>query len=162
MLNQNDLHGGKFCAALDRQHPRDLFDVYNYFKTEQITAEVKDSFLFYLLSHNRPMHELLDSRDLDIKSTYETEFRGMSTQEVSLSELLSARTMLKTSLLASFDDQDRNFLLSFANNAPDWNLYRHPKVKDYPSIRWKLFNLGKADKSKRENQLPLLENVLFR
>lgn len=162
VLNQNDLYGGKFCAALDRQHPRDLFDVYNYFNAKQITEEVKDSFLFYLLSHNRPMHELLDPRNLDIKNTYEAEFRGMNTQEVSLDELLSARTMLKIKLLASFDDQDRNLLLSFANNAPDWDLYRHPKVKDYPSIRWKLFNLGKAEKSKRENQLRLLETVLSR
>ena len=160
VLDQNDLYGGKFCAALDRQHPRDLFDVHNFFKVQQIRPEVKDSFLFYLLSHNRPMHELLDPRDLDIKSTYETEFQGMNTQEISLAELVSARAVLKTKLLASFDDRDRNLLLSFANNAPDWSMYRHPKVKDYPSIRWKLFNLGKADKSKRKDQLRLLESVL--
>lgn len=160
VLNKNDLYGGKFCAALDRQHPRDLFDVYNYFNDGQITTEVKDSFLFYLLSHNRPMQELLDPRDLDIKSTYETEFRGMNTQEVTFEKLLLARKMLQTKLLASFDDQDRNLLLSFADNAPDWSLYRYPKIKDYPSIRWKLFNLGKADKFKRDSQLSLLESIL--
>lgn len=27
VLSREELYGGKFCAALDRQHPRDLFDV---------------------------------------------------------------------------------------------------------------------------------------
>ncbi len=160
VLNQNDLYGGKFCAALDRQHPRDLFDVYNFFKTQDITPQVKDSFLFYLLSHNRPMHELLDPRDLIIENIYETEFQGMTREAVSLEELLSARTMLKSRLHASLDDRDRNLLISIADNAPNWSLYRHPKVKECPSIRWTLHNIGKTDKSKRKDQLLSLERIL--
>jgi predicted nucleotidyltransferase component of viral defense system len=62
LLDHSDLYGGKFCAALDRQHPRDLFDVHHYFKKNTITTPVKDAFIFYLLSHNRPMHELLDAQ----------------------------------------------------------------------------------------------------
>lgn len=162
ILNQNDLYGGKFCAALDRQHPRDLFDVHNYFKNHQIDEDAKDSFLFYLLSHNRPVHELLDPRDLPIKKSFETEFQGMTTEEVSLDELLTARTMLKEKMLAAFDVSDRKLLLSFANNTPDWSMYRHPKIKEFPSVRWKLFNIDKIDKQKRNEQLQLLENVLVR
>ena len=31
VLSRAELYGGKFCAALDRQHPRDLFDVAQFF-----------------------------------------------------------------------------------------------------------------------------------
>lgn len=33
-LSFEDLYGGKACAALDRQHPRDLFDIDMLFKNE--------------------------------------------------------------------------------------------------------------------------------
>ena len=29
-LDIADLYGGKLCAALDRQHPRDLFDIRHF------------------------------------------------------------------------------------------------------------------------------------
>ena len=106
------------------------------------------------------MHELLDAHDLPIKESFESEFQGMSFEDISLDQLVSARTRLKNKLLASFDDKDRKLLLSFASNNPDWDCCRYPKIKDYPSVRWKLFNLGKADKSKRDEQLRLLNNIL--
>ena len=59
-LSSEDVYGGKICAALDRQHPRDLFDIKYLFDNGGITEEVKDSFIFYLISHNRPVHELLN------------------------------------------------------------------------------------------------------
>ena len=33
-LSLEDLYGGKICAALDRQHPRDLYDVYILMENE--------------------------------------------------------------------------------------------------------------------------------
>lgn len=33
-----DLYGGKLCAALDRQHPRDLFDVHGLFQRVTLPA----------------------------------------------------------------------------------------------------------------------------
>ncbi len=35
-----DLYGGKICAALDRQHPRDLFDVLNMLGRPGLTREI--------------------------------------------------------------------------------------------------------------------------
>src|SRR5690606_13791378 len=34
-LSFEDLYAGKFCAALDRQHPRDLYDVMLFFKNHK-------------------------------------------------------------------------------------------------------------------------------
>jgi len=40
-----DLYGGKLVAALDRQHPRDLFDVMQLFLHEGITPDIRRSFV---------------------------------------------------------------------------------------------------------------------
>lgn len=46
LLSFEDLYGGKICAALDRQHPRDLFDVYYLLQNEGITEALKIHLLF--------------------------------------------------------------------------------------------------------------------
>jgi len=160
VLDQSDLYGGKFCAALDRQHPRDLFDVHHYFLRNSINTQVKDAFIFYLLSHNRPTHELLDARELNIAEIYESDFLGMTDREISVSDLTQARTKLKFELLSALDDRDRRFLTTFTKNDPDWSCYNQPKIKDYPSIRWKLHNLGKISERKRVEQTKLLADIL--
>jgi predicted nucleotidyltransferase component of viral defense system len=50
-----DVYGGKLVAAMDRQHPRDLFDVLQLFAHEGITAGIRRAFVVYLASHNRPV-----------------------------------------------------------------------------------------------------------
>ncbi len=59
-------------AALDRQHPRDLFDVSALLANEGLTDALRTAFVVYLISHNRPAVELLAPGRLDI----EAEFRG--------------------------------------------------------------------------------------
>ncbi len=54
-----DLYAGKICAALDRQHPRDLFDLLLLLEHEGIGDSLRKAFLVYLVSHARPMEELL-------------------------------------------------------------------------------------------------------
>ncbi len=59
VLSFADLYGGKICAALDRQHPRDLFDIKLLSEARGLNEEVSQAFVIYLASHNRPMSELL-------------------------------------------------------------------------------------------------------
>ncbi len=54
-----DLYAGKPVAALDRQHPRDFFDVRGLLSTEGIDDALRRAFVVYLISHNRPMAEVL-------------------------------------------------------------------------------------------------------
>ncbi len=54
-----DVYGGKLVAAMDRQHPRDLFDIMQLLAHEGITAGIRRAFVVYLASHNRPVHEVL-------------------------------------------------------------------------------------------------------
>lgn len=54
------LYGGKICAALDRQHPRDLFDTKYLLENEGFTDNIKKGFLLLLLSSKRPINEMLN------------------------------------------------------------------------------------------------------
>src|SRR5580658_10434600 len=54
-----DLYAGKIVAALDRQHPRDLFDVRDLLANEGVDDSLRRAVIVYLLSHNRPMAEIL-------------------------------------------------------------------------------------------------------
>ncbi len=56
VVSLEDMYGGKLVAALDRQHPRDLFDVMQLFANEGITPGIRRAFVVYLASHNRPVH----------------------------------------------------------------------------------------------------------
>jgi len=53
-----DLYAGKLCAALDRQHPRDLFDVKILYEQEGLNKSLHEVFLIYLLCSNRPTVQL--------------------------------------------------------------------------------------------------------
>lgn len=66
-LSLADLYGGKLCAAPDRQHPRDLFDVKLLLENEGITDQIRKAFVVYLASHNRPIHELLNPTRKDVR-----------------------------------------------------------------------------------------------
>jgi predicted nucleotidyltransferase component of viral defense system len=46
-----DLYAGKIVAAVDRQHPRDLFDVRDLLANKGITDDLRRAFIVYLISH---------------------------------------------------------------------------------------------------------------
>lgn len=158
-----DLYGGKLVAALDRQHPRDLFDVMELFLHSGITPEIRRSFVVYLASHNRPIHEVLFPNLRDISSEYESTFKGMTTEPVELRALVSARERMIAELKAGLDAAEREFLLSLARNEPNWDLLGIEHLEQLPGIRWKLENLGrlaKVNPKKLKEQAQELERLL--
>jgi predicted nucleotidyltransferase component of viral defense system len=48
LLSPDEIYGGKLVAALDRQHPRDLFDVMQLFQYGGITPGIRRAFVVYL------------------------------------------------------------------------------------------------------------------
>jgi len=77
------LYGGKICAALGRQHPRDLFDVKYLLKNEGFSDDVKNGFLLCLLSGDRPIHEIISPNFQDQRRAMENQFTGMSEEPFS-------------------------------------------------------------------------------
>jgi predicted nucleotidyltransferase component of viral defense system len=163
VVSLEDLYGGKLVAALDRQHPRDLFDVMELFLHGGITPEIRRSFVAYLASHNRPIHEVLFPNLRDISGEYENTFKGMTTEPVALKALVSARERTIAELKAGLDAAEREFLLSLARNEPNWDLLGIEHLEQLPGIRWKLENLGrlaKANPKKLKEQAQELERLL--
>lgn len=163
VVSLEDLYGGKLVAALDRQHPRDLFDVMELFLHGGITPEIRRSFVVYLASHNRPIHEVLFPNLRDISGEYENTFKGMTTEPVALKALVSARERMIAELKAGLDAAEREFLLSLARNEPNWDLLGIEHLEQLPGIRWKLENLGrlaKANPKKLKEQAQELERLL--
>jgi len=147
LVSLEDMYGGKLVAALDRQHPRDLFDVMELFSHEGITPAIRRSFVAYLAAHNRPIHEVLFPNLRDVSGEYEGTFKGLTTAPVELKALLLARERMVTELQASLDAAEREFLLSLARNEPKWDLLGIAHLEQLPGVRWKLENLGRLAKS---------------
>jgi predicted nucleotidyltransferase component of viral defense system len=155
-----DLYGGKIVAALDRQHPRDLFDVRDLFAKEGIDDKVRKAFIVYLLSHDRPMAEVLAPPRMDISAEYKRGFEGMVDQPVTLDELLKAREDLIAEIVGKMPEQHKRFLISVKRGEPEWALLDLPVAKDLPAVQWKLENLAKLSAKKRAQLLKGLNAAL--
>ena len=142
LVSLEDVYGGKLVAAMDRQHPRDLFDVMQLFAHEGITPGIRRAFVVYLASHNRPVHEVLFPTLRNIGQEYERNFKGMTTEPVELPELLAARERMVHELQRGLDAAERRFLLSLVANKPEWPLLGIEHLDQLPGIRWKLRNIG--------------------
>ncbi|MBV8036372.1 nucleotidyl transferase AbiEii/AbiGii toxin family protein [Roseateles sp.] len=147
VVSLEDVYGGKLVAAMDRQHPRDLFDVMQLFAHEGITPGIRRAFVVYLASSNRPVHEVLFPPLRDVRHDYEHNFRGMTTEPVSLDALLAARERLVRELQQGLDANERRFLLSLVTGVPEWPLLGIAHLEHLPGIRWKLHNLAQLQKS---------------
>lgn len=142
-----DMYGGKLVAAMDRQHPRDLFDVGQLFAHEGITAGIRRAFVVYLASHNRPVHEVLFPSPRDIRQEFERNFVGMTTEPVELDALLAARERMMRELQQGLSVDERRFLLSLVTAEPEWPLLGVAHLEQLPGPRWKLQNLERLRKT---------------
>lgn len=150
------LYGGKICAALDRQHPRDLFDVKYLLATEGMTEEIKTGFIFCLLGAKRPISELLAPNFIDQKSALENQFMGMTEEEFSYEEYESIKAQLVKEITAVLDDSDRDFLLAFKDTSPIWDRY---PFGGFPSIKRKVQLLLDLKEKKPEKHATLLQKL---
>jgi predicted nucleotidyltransferase component of viral defense system len=160
VVSESDLYGSKICAALDRQHPRDLFDMMLYLQHHTITKDLKNAFLFYLLSHNRPIAEVLKPTRLDLSTIYTTDFVGMTAISTDLEGLYQTRELLIQSIYQSLTPEDKEFILSFKSGDPQWDLCDNPAIKDMPSSQWKLINIQNMRPEKRQKAYDNLKEVL--
>ena len=158
-----ELYGGKICAALDRQHPRDFFDIKLLLDNEGITTEMWHSFIVSLLSHYKPVNELLNPVLKDQKSAFENQFSGMTNIEFTYEEYEVVRFELLDKLKHHMSDSDRNFLMSFKKGIPQWELFPYKEIYTFPAILWKLKNLHnliKDNPGKHHEMVRRLELVL--
>jgi predicted nucleotidyltransferase component of viral defense system len=160
VLSFADLYAGKIMAALDRQHPRDLFDVHHLLENEGINDELRNAIIIYLISHDHSPHSLLNPVLQDITQEFEQNFVGMTNAPIELSTLLNARQQLITNITRNMPQHHKQFLRSFYGRKPDWNLLEVPDAQNLPAVRWREFNLDKSGEGTKEMLLEKLEQVI--
>lgn len=156
-----DLYAGKIVAALDRQHPRDLFDVRDLLAQEGVSDELRRAFLVYVISHPRPMAEILAPTRKPLEDEFERGFAGMTATPVNLDELIAAREAIITIMVADMPDDHRRFLIGFKKGTPDWTLLGIDEAQHLPAVRWKQHNLDKLEPDRRLALVQALERVLL-
>jgi hypothetical protein len=159
VVSHAELFGGKICAALDRQHPRDLFDVHLLLENEGYTNDVKIGFLAALLSHMRSMSEILQPHFLDQQLAFENQFTGMASIPFTYQDFEVTRKRLISVIHSQWTSNDRNFLLSFKQGKPDWNLLPNEEIKNLPAVNWKLENINKLIRENPKKLSELLETL---
>lgn len=144
VVSFEDLFGGKLHAAMDRQHPRDLFDIRLLYENEGFTDELFRTFLIYVASSPRPAHELLRPSLSDLQEPYAREFVGMTAIPVTLDDLIATREQLITDIGARLDANARKFLTTLHMGEPDFDAIGLPQAATLPAVRWKVLNLNKV------------------
>jgi len=135
-----ELYAGKLAAALERQHPRDLFDVHLLLRNEGITDSLFRAFLVYAASSSRPIQEILNPNRLPIGDVFEKTFEGMTREDISLRDLKATRETLINSVHGRLDESARTFLQSICTGKPDGRAIGFPSVDSLPAIRFKVMN----------------------
>jgi predicted nucleotidyltransferase component of viral defense system len=159
-LSTYDLYAGKICAALDRQHPRDLFDVYLLLKSEGLKPEIRKAFVVYLVSHPRPMVEILSPQQKDMRDIFEKEFKGMIAESIKFETLEKTRNELVEILREELTPHERRFIVSMKQGRPAWDLLELEGIKDLPAVKWKLLNISRMDPAKHRKAVHKLRDYL--
>lgn len=155
-----DLYAGKIVAGLDRQHPRDFFDIRDLLASEGLDAALRRAFIVYMLSHDRPMYAVLQPKLRDISDDYRRGFDGMTEKPVPLEDLLKARDMIIREAVGTMPDVHKRFLISFQCGEANWKLLDIPGVRDLPAVKWRQQKLDALTRDQKAALVSGLEKAL--
>jgi hypothetical protein len=71
----------------------------------------------------------------------------MTSQPVTLDELLATRTRMLAELPRALHARHCEFLLSMVRGEPQWSLLPHGHLASLPALQWKLQNFAKLRKN---------------
>ena len=128
---------------------------------EGVSDELRRAFLVYIISHNRPMAEILAPNRKPLRREFEWGFVGIAGVPVDLEELEAAREAIIAAMVGDMSDEHRRFLLGFKRGEPDWSLLGIPEAQHLPAVRWKQQNLARVAADKRRELADTLKRVLF-
>lgn len=156
VLSRGELFGGKICAALDRQHPRDLFDVKLMLDRIGLAEDIRQGLIAALVSHKRPVIELIRPTPKDQSQTYKAKFEGMTLLPFSYSDHVATFERLVQAIRSSLTDDDRGLLRSFEAGDPAWDLFPLAGLADLPAPQFKLLNIRKFREDQPERHAAML------
>lgn len=160
VLAFEDLYAGKLVAALDRQHPRDLFDVKLLLDNEGVSDSLFRTFLVYLVGHKASMTDTLNPNRKPLDVLFRTQFETMANVVVTIADLEETRERLIAEIHARLGVNEKQFLLSVKRLKPEWELLGLGGVDQLPAVKWKLHNLAQMAVDKRAYAVGRLEKLL--
>ncbi len=159
LLSFPETCAGKFNAALDRQHPRDLFDVGVILDSEGVGEEVRIAFVVNLLTQSRPFAHTLNPVIREPEAHLLSDLREMTEHVVDVDALVRNLVDLKYDLCDRMPPHHREFLSSFTLGHPDWSLLEVPQVDEMPAVRWRLQQMESLSEYRRRDLASALQAV---
>jgi predicted nucleotidyltransferase component of viral defense system len=156
IVSLSQLYGGKITAALDRQHPRDLFDVKLMFDFVTDLEQVKKGFLYCLLGGDRPIIESLSPNRIDQQETMIKQFTRMTEAPFLYSDYEETREKLIDFINSNLTQQDKEFLVAFEAGNDLLQFAEYQEYLQFPSVQWKLQNINKL---KENNPIKHRESI---
>jgi len=99
--------------------------------------------MYCLLGSDRPIVEMLSPNLIDQREALDNQFAGMTAIPFSYEDYEKTRLSLIKYVNNNLTDSDKQFLISFEEGTPKWDITDYSKFKDYPSVLWKLLNINK-------------------
>ncbi len=161
-LDEREIISSKMVAALDRQHPRDLFDVMSIVSEDGISMEMISLFLIFALQSPRPLNEIISPHRKELGQIYNDHFRGMTFESIDLEILIKTRASLISMIKRAITQAHIDFLISYYELKPNWDLLTDKRIESLPGIKWKLVNLTKISPAKRRKEIDSILNYLDR
>lgn len=158
VVPMKQLFGGKICAALDRQHPRDLFDVKFLLENEGYTSKIKEGLMLAILSSNRPLSELLQPNFVNQEQALRKQFAGMSDLPFNYKDFELTRATILKLIHDAMNEKDKEFLIAFKQGAPKWDIYNFER---FPAVCWKQKNIIHLKKQNPEKHKKALDKLEF-
>ncbi|MCC6615403.1 MAG: nucleotidyl transferase AbiEii/AbiGii toxin family protein [Anaerolineae bacterium] len=163
VLSHEELYAGKLVAALDRQHPRDVFDAKVLLETQGLSETLMRAFIAYVAGHKNVMAHIVAPRFGDarrFRNLYETQLLGMTEEDVTVDGLAADWERLAREIRSRIGVDEGRFLLSLKRGEPQWDLLGLPGASEWPAIRWKMQNLAQMAPEKRRQAIEKLERAL--
>ena len=90
---------------------------------------------------------------------FRRQFEGMTEHPFSYEDHTQSLHDLLKEIHSNFTDDEKNFLISFKEGIPLWNLLKIEKINELPAVKWKLLNIKKLKESNPEKHSAHLENL---
>ncbi|MDR0232206.1 MAG: nucleotidyl transferase AbiEii/AbiGii toxin family protein [Dysgonamonadaceae bacterium] len=134
IVSFSQLYGGKISAALDRQHPRDLFDIKLMFDKINGFADIRNGLFYCVLGGDRPIVESLAPNRTNQSEALIKQFSGMTDIPFTYSDFEETREKLIEFINTNLTNEDKDFLLDFEAGSSLSKHTGHQEFLKFPSI----------------------------
>ena len=159
IVSFSQLYEGKISAALDRQHPRDLFDVKMMFDKINSFDDIRQGLLYSLLGGDRPIVESLAPNRTDQSDTLVKQFSGMTNTPFSYSDFEETREKLISFINENLTNKNKEFLFDFEAGNSLTKYTEYQEFLKFPSVQWKQLNINKLKSDNPTKHLQGIEKL---